>query len=230
MAPADTSKVEQQALAIRDEATVIATAIQDATTYEAAVAWLQDVVKPLRQQINECFDPIIKAAHESHKVALAAKAKVEAGPATAENVVKLALAGYTKRLLLEEKAENERRLVAARAAEEDRRLAQAAELELLGRGEQAQALLEKPIIVPVPQAVTLAVPKVSGVVNRTNYSAVVVDLQKLVEYVAQHPDQIGLLQPNQVALNALARALKLNARIPGVEVREKDGVAVGARA
>jgi hypothetical protein len=230
MAPAETTQVEQQALAIRDEATVIALSVQNSTSYEAAVAWLQDVVKPLRALINETFDPIIKAAHESHKVALAAKAKVEAGPATAENVVKLALSGYTKRLLLAEKEANERALAEARKAEEDRRLAQAAELELLGRGEQAQALLDKPIIVPVPATVTHAVPKVSGVVNRTSYSAVVTDLQLLVEYVAQHPDQIGLLQPNQVALNALARALKTNARIPGVEVRETNGVAVGARA
>jgi hypothetical protein len=230
MAPADTTKVEEQALAIRDEATDIATAIQDATTYEAAVAWLQDRVKPLRALINETFDPIIKAAHESHKVALAAKAKVEAGPATAETIVKLALSGFTLRLVQREKEENERRLAEARKAEEDRRVAQAAELELLGRGEQAQALLDKPIIVPVPETVRFAVPKVSGVVNRTSYSAVVTDLQLLVEYVAQHPDQIGLLQPNQTALNALARALKTNARIPGVEVRENNGVAVGARA
>jgi hypothetical protein len=48
--------------------------------------------------------------------------------------------------------------------------------------------------------------------------------------VATHPDQINLLLANTVALNQMARAMKMALHIPGVKVIEKRDIAAGSRA
>jgi hypothetical protein len=47
--------------------------------------------------------------------------------------------------------------------------------------------------------------------------------------VGQNPTHETLLQPNQSALNALARAQRENLRIPGVRVVVEDTVAITRR-
>jgi hypothetical protein len=78
-------------------------------------------------------------------------------------------------------------------------------------------------------AVAPAVPKVGGISYRDTYSAKVTDLIALVKFVAANPTHVGLLKANEVALNAQARSLKAQMRIPGVEVVKTRDVAAGRR-
>ena len=113
---------------------------------------------------------------------------------------------------------------AARKIAEDQALAQAEHLAKQGRKEAAEALLNKPLVVPT---VTVAsfVPKVSGISHRGTWSAQVEDFATLVKAVAEGKANLGLLEPNQPALNQLAVALKGNFNVPGVKAVKKTGMA-----
>ena len=93
----------------------------------------------------------------------------------------------------------------------------------------AERLISEPVLVPTvapapvfaPPAVVVEVPKVAGISFRVDWSAEVTDLSQLVLAVAEQRQSIGLLLPNQTALNQMARALKGSMRVPGVEAVSK---------
>lgn len=73
----------------------------------------------------------------------------------------------------------------------------------------------------------MTVPKTPGVTVREVYSAEITDFEALVCYVADHIDEIRLLQPNVVALNERARSLRGSGfTIPGVDFVSTDEVAL----
>jgi hypothetical protein len=79
---------------------------------------------------------------------------------------------------------------------------------------------------PVVQVAT-ETPKVDGVSSRDLWSAEVTDLLMLVRYVAEFPEFIHLLKPNQTAINSMARGQKERLMIPGVQAVKKTVVAAG---
>lgn len=103
----------------------------------------------------------------------------------------------------------------ARKREEESRLIDAAELEQAGQAEEAAAVLQAPMPQPVIH-VPAQVAKIEGVTRRTTYRAEVTDLMALIRHVAAHPDLVNLLAANTTALNAMARAQRLELRLPGV--------------
>jgi len=137
-----------------------ASAIAITTDEELQVAaeFLRVRVKAVLKEIDLTFDPIVRRAHETHKEALAQKAR-HAGPLlAAEKALKRVIGDYQaaeKRRLAEER----RRLEAeARETAERERLAEAERLEAEGHTEEAEAALNAPIIpeaVPVREAATV---------------------------------------------------------------------------
>jgi hypothetical protein len=126
----------------------------------------------------------------------------------------------------------ERRRIAAEtlarealAREERERLAAAAKVASdAGRDEEAFALRQTVELVAAPP-IRVEVPKTEGLVSRQNWSAEVLDLVKLVRFVAARPEFIGLLQANQTALNQTARTHKGALEIDGVRFVDKGGFA-----
>lgn len=112
--------------------------------------------------------------------------------------------------------------LAAKLAEE-----RAAEREA---AEEAQQLAEvAPVHVPA-----VAAPKAAGVSGRVTWKADVVSLAELVkgaaEALARGDDTLlAYLQPNTTALGQVAKALKAQARIPGVKVYAEESLAVRRR-
>lgn len=115
--------------------------------------------------------------------------------------------------------EEEARLQAeAKRLEEERALAEAAHLAELGDKAQANAVLEEALTAPMPVvSVASSVPKVQGLSGRETWKGRVTNLRLLIRAAAENPQFQPLLQPNAAAINALARALKQNGRVPGVE-------------
>jgi len=103
----------------------------------------------------------------------------------------------------------------ARKAEEDRLLAEATAAQDAGDTEQAQAIIDQPIMVPVV-TVAPAVARVEGVGQQTRWAAEVTDKLALIKYVALHPEWVGLLDANEPNLNRLAVSQREAMRIPGV--------------
>ena len=71
--------------------------------------------------------------------------------------------------------------------------------------------------------------RAQGIAARKTYRAQVVSMIEFIRWVAQNPTHETLLQPNQSALNALARAQRENLRIPGVRVVVEDSIAITRR-
>jgi len=120
-----------------------------------------------------------------------------------------------------ENAERERVARVEREAMQQR----AADAAAAGRAEEAHAMRQTAELVTAPVA-PLTPPKVAGISSRSNWSAECTDLAALIAHVAAHPEYLNLLQPNQQALTALAKAQKRALNIPGVRVWDKGGVAV----
>lgn len=90
-----------------------------------------------------------------------------------------------------------------------------------GSLEQAAAAVPTSVMLP-------AAPKAQGVHTTKRYTARVTDKAKLVAFVAATPMFLHLLDEDQSALDAQARALKDQFAIPGCELVVVDGVSARA--
>lgn len=209
--------------------------VRDGETYSAAAELLKGI-KALRQEIADTFDPHIRRMHDAHKALLKEKAEAETPLTEAERIIKDALVAFDREQE-RQRLETQRRLEAeARAQAEADALAKAAAMEREGQAygdgalvDDAAALLEDVLTAPAPAVplVQKATPVVAGIAHRSTWSAEVVDLLALVRYVAANPQYLGLVLPNQPALNQQARSLKGAMRIPGVRPAERRDVAAG---
>lgn len=215
------SNVEQHAIALVDEARAIVIA-NDAQLQDAS-RFLRERCKAVQQEISETFDPIVSKAHSAHKEAVAQRDRHLRPVLEAERVVKAAIAAYSREQQDRQRRELLERQREAQVLAERERLERAVTLENQGRQPEALALLDKPMPTAVV-AVPRAVPKMEGTSISTLWSALVVDLAALIQAAAADPQYQNLLLPNQVALNALARAQKDNLRVAGVLAVTADSV------
>ena len=77
-------EISTKAMTVPDKARAIE--ITDDTTYKGAAEFLL-TIKDLRKQIDEAFNPIIDAAHNAHKEALAQKKRADAPLVEAEYII-----------------------------------------------------------------------------------------------------------------------------------------------
>ncbi|GAA0721566.1 hypothetical protein [Dokdonella soli] len=123
---------------------------------------------------------------------------------------------------------------AARAAEEAARIAaeeaaQAASA-CVAEAEQAHQQIELAEIAPVAVPAVIA-PKAAGIGTRENWKAEVVDFAALVTAAAAalangDTTLLGYLQADTKAIGQVARALKAQARIPGVRIYAEESLSV----
>lgn len=211
----DTKEVDSKALAAVKQAHSIV--VQDAAGYEAASTFLIGL-KELQKTIAETFDPVIKAAHEAHKAALAAKAKHSKPVEEAERIVKAKLVDYQEREAARQR-EEEARLREAALREEQEQLARQVEFLIeTGRPEEALALMDAPIEAP-PVIVPEATPQVKGIVTREVWKFRIKD-ERLIprEYMI----------PDMAKIGKVVRATEGKISIPGVEVYKEKEIAVGS--
>ncbi len=117
----------------------------------------------------------------------------------------------------------------------DAAAAEAAEAEASRAAEtaaEAQAQVDLAEIAP-PSLPSVAPPKATGISTRQNWKAEVIDLRELIIAAAAAASigdttLLGYLLPNEKAIGQVARALKDQARIPGVRVYAEDTLAVRA--
>lgn len=227
-----TKAAREQALTWPEKARALR--ILDALGYERAAAMLLEI-KALRGQVNEAFDPIITDANRVHKTACGKKREAEQPLVDAELVLKSAMGDWHREQERHRVAEQRRLEEEARQREEARRLEEAAALEReahqtgdVGLQEEAEALISQPVQT-MPVSVARTTPKVAGIVHRENWSARVTSMRALIKFVAEHPEYDTVLTVNPAVLNGLARSLKGNLKIDGVQAVNTPTVAAGAR-
>ncbi len=247
------SPYDQEGLALVGDAELLK--VEDDESFQKAAVLLR-MVKAFRQRVAEITDKVIKAAHEAHKAALKQKADLEGHAKEAEEILKNSITAYEQRVEAQRKeAERQQQEIRERAeaaalaqqAEtqlaivkrlEEQTLALALEAERRGDTVAAERILEQPrvIVTPPPPTVFVpplpmpVIPRAEGIAFGWHYSAEVEDFSQLVKAVAasQGVATIALLQPNQQALDALARTLKDELKLPGVKLVKKRKAAASA--
>jgi colicin import membrane protein len=185
-------------------------------------------IKTLRARIAETMDPIIRSAHNAHRVACDQKKTLDAPLLEAETTLKRAIGAWTEAEDRRRREEEARLREIARKAEEDARVAEAADLEAAGEGELAQQVLEMPAFAPSP---TLPKPAAAaGVTTQLRWKAELVDLRALCRAVADGTAPIEAVSANMPTLNRLAVALKQSFNVPGVRAVSERSVTARARA
>jgi len=169
---------------------------------------LLKMVKGLRKQVGNTFDPIIKANYDAHKKAIEKKKEAEAPIIHAENMIKPKMASYMQEIE-RKRLEEQRRLEAeARKKAEEEALAEAERLESEGAMDEVDAILDEPLEV-APIVMQDDRPKVEGVSVRQNWKFVIEDESKI-------PDEYKIIDERKIG--AVVRALKDKANIAGVKV------------
>ena len=181
-----------------------ALAVKNNEQYVAGTEF-QRIIKGLKKEINEAFDPGIAAAYKAHKVAKAQKAKYYDPVDAAHKIVNRKLSEFVAE---EERKRAEAEAKLRRAAEKkEAELREKARLAEESGKEQKAAKYEEKAEQVIAPTLNSTVQKVAGVQKRVYWSAVVVDKSKI-------PSQY--LEVNMSALNAVARATKGESTIPGV--------------
>lgn len=117
-----------------------------------------------------------------------------------------------------EKAERER--VEAEAAASQARMAQEAA--------QAEADANEMTALVTTAAPVQTSAKVSGISTSKSWKARITDKQALVQHIAAHPELLDWVEIKMTGINGMAKALKQNMQIPGVEAY--PDISVSARA
>lgn len=178
-------------------------------------------VKKLINKVHDAFDPVVEAAHNSHKIAVAQRKEQLEPLEQAEKIVKQLGVNYlAEQQRIKEEAERKAR-AEAEAAERKRK----AELEEqakrheangnIAKAEERREMAEQVFIAPRP--VVASVIKAEGQSLKEVWSAEVTDLAALVKAVAEGRAPITLVMADQVALNKQAKATKNAFPIPGVK-------------
>ena len=217
-------QVESEALTLRADLTALE--IVDQPSYDAAVE-KRKAAKAWLDEADAFFDPSIKMAYDLHRERITQK-KTVTGPVVAalEATNRQLVAWDQQQERLRREAEQRLREDAAKAAR-DQQLEDAVHAAQSGAApETVESILEA----PAPIAPVVAPPtyeKSSAVVMRDNYKGECYDLHALIKAVAKDKSKLNLLQVNQPALNAMARALKETMNIPGVRAYNDRTVASG---
>lgn len=188
--------------------------VTDSVQYQDACTFLQQVAVK-KKQVDEVFDPIVKAAHSAHKEAVAQKKKFTDPLVSAESVVKGKISTY--RAEEDRKArEEEARLNEARRKQAEEEALAAAILE--PDEEEQDVIIERAIAQPpAPVYVAPKVPVVQGISERKVWKYRIINHSLIPrEY----------LIPNEVAIGAVVRSMKENANIPGVEIYSESSTSV----
>ena len=212
----DTLSMESQDMARRtlsvlDQARV--TQVVDEQSGKRA-ADLLTVIKALRTQVNDTFDPIIKRAHETHKEAITQKKKIESPLVEAEEIVKPRIAAYQDLQEQKIRQEEERARQDAIKRAEESRLADAVAAEQVGMNETAESILEGPAYAPTLIASRVG-STIEGVSFRKLWKHKILDPRLL-------PEEYKM--PDDKKIARVVRALREQTNIPGVHVYAESSV------
>jgi len=219
-----------ETVAIQTETTDLVTRardlhIIDVTEYQRGAEMLK-AAKTIASNIAAEFSDPKQRAHEAHKSICALESKLLEPLKTAEQVIKRKLAEWTEEQERASRVEEARLRDLARKQDEERRMAEALLLEEEGATEEAEAVLDAPMIAPV---IAMPAPvKIDGISYRTIYRGEVVNAVQFLQWLIEHPDRIReVIDFKASGLNNLAKSIGSSVEVPGLRVTSEKSVASG---
>jgi hypothetical protein len=178
--------------------------VTDQPTLDVANGFLKNI-KAIGSAVADSFDPQIKKAHELHASLLAEKKKFTAPLEDAEKIIKRTIAGY-----LDEQDRQRREAEAERARIEAEAKGDFAKAEAIAQ-EAVNVMEAKIDAAPaIPDA-----PQAAGLSLTENWKFRIIDKSLIpLEYMV----------PDEVKIGRVVRALKSEAKIPGVSVYSEKSV------
>jgi ribosomal protein S17E len=188
--------------------------VTDQPTLDTANEFLKNV-KAIAAKVADSFDPQISQAHALHKSLIDEKKKFTAPLEEAEKIVKRSIAGY----LYEEdrkrrEVEAERARIEAEArAEAEKKMKAVEKAEAKGDTAKAESIAQDAVNVMTAKIDAAPVipdaPQAAGLSLTENWKFEIVDAKAIPrEY----------LSPDEVKIGRIVRALKSEAKIPGVRI------------
>jgi hypothetical protein len=237
----ETQEIQRETGALVEQARSLT--VKSPAQFEEAGA-IVVAIRRVRKTIADTFDPIQKKAHAAWQEVIAQRKKHDTPLEAAERQLSGVMGSYQAEVEAErqriaredaKRREEEQRAAQAKAdeergaqlkADEDGRLAHATALAAEGKHAEANAVLDAPPPPPPPPAPPAPAlrassmpeaPKADGVSFRENWKARVTDLQLLVTSCANGHQPLTYVLANLPVLDKYAKALKGEARVPGVE-------------
>lgn len=193
----------------------------------------QEGLKELKRRkimVHEKFDPPVRAAHVTWKLAKDLYNFFVNPFDEAETIIKRKVVTFESEA--QRKRDEEARIAEAKRQADERKRReeierQAKAAEEKGKTEKAEALREKaetfvaaPIFTPPPS------PKVQGTSFRSTWKAEVTDIKSLCQSILDGKLPVDAITPNYSVLNKLAGAYKNTSSIPGVKFSEEKTMSV----
>jgi len=209
----DTTTIEAEGIVLLAQASELR--ITTHQEYEQAGESLSRVARLVRK-IKELFAEPKKKAFEAHKAITRLEATLLSTPEDAERRIKSAIGSYQQAEESRIRQEQARIGQEFRKQEEDRRIAEAETLAAAGHRDEAEALLELPVVAPV---VEIERPKAAGVSTRRKWTFRITDETKINR---------AYLMPDEVKIRRIVTALgpDAEATVHGIEVLEDRIVSV----
>lgn len=214
-------ELNTEAIAIQDRAVNLV--IKSNEDNEFAIGYIK-TIKQMIKKIKEELDPNIERANKLHKELTAQRSRYVSPLVFAENTIKNKSIAYQMEVKRKIEEEERKKKEQARLAEERRKKEledQAKKAEEKGNTEKAEMLRDKKEEVFVqPKPVKTEAPKVQGSAMVDNWTAIVVDIDKV-------PDAFINKVADMASLNAIAKSSKGKKEIPGVEFVNKSYMRTG---
>lgn len=210
--PADVKTVVGEREAI--EARIRALEITNQDQYNEANAFLKEVKAKIKM-IEDQMLPIKKSAYGAYLDIMKLIKNLTEPFVSFETIVKAKIGFYLQAQEKIRKAEEEVR----RKMIEEQRIKDAEALVAQGKPQEADAVLEKKMVVPKSEPIDKG-----GTYIVETWRAEIVDFKALVNAVAEGKADLMLLAPNQSALNKMAGVHKDGFNIPGVKAISETSV------
>lgn len=173
-------EIEAKALPIPAQAQAIA--VIDNETMVAADN-MQETIRLMVKQVDECFKPLADAAFKSHRTITGRWNAIKAPLEEASKYLVGQVKSYKRKLEEAEAAERRRIEEEARKKAEEEALIEAERLERDGHTEEAEAVISEPVRYTTPKFES-SIPKVDNRRYRTTWKAEVTDKAEFILFVA----------------------------------------------
>ena len=194
--------------------------------YEQA-AEMARTIKTRQKMVTDYFGPMKKAAHDAHKAVCDHESEILAPLKNAEKMCKQAMGAYQLKKQQEaRRQEEEMRRIAQEEAV--RKLEEAAQAEIKGDQEAANAAMQEALVADQLSTSAYAgssVPKVKGVSTCKDWEITVTNERIVPAYM----NGVMLRSIDLAAIKRLVKATDGQIEIPGIDIKESVSVSVSGR-